>query len=131
MIVVIRRMQEDARHQQLPDQVEKLRAISLVKHLEKFNLQPEDYDKVYEQALLIYNTQEGTELFGINHFIKAAIALTQKPKQNVEFVKPEEKVRVKCNWCKDSRIEYHFENGEIKGLAKGKNGKLKRCTHCR
>jgi hypothetical protein len=130
MVAVIARRTEDAGHRPLPKEVARFRAKSYVSHMNALGISPNDYDRVYEVAVVIYNAEENKGPFGVDHLIKAARTFNETNTKYVVFNRPQRTALVSCSTCQGSKLSYKMDGAKIVGLNRDEDGRILACQDC-
>lgn len=131
MKFILTRRQEEAGFQPLEAKVLGFRAYGYSSHLLNLGINPEDFEYIYELAVIIYNATPPEGPFGVDHLIQAAKRFKESKKEYVTFSRPETKGISSCTTCQGSKIEFIYREGKVVGMARDENGTVKKCPDCK
>lgn len=128
MASFIVRRSEDSLQKQPEPLIARARCISYEKHLTNMGVHPQDYDKVYELAVQIYNETSIQGPFGIDYIIQGVRRFTEKKVKPVVF-KLEKVERHDCSFCNGTGIKFDSLGKIVYEEVNGKK-KVQKCEEC-
>lgn len=128
---VLMRRTEDSGQRHLDDTIMTLRAASYVKHMEASGVSPEDYNAVYEAAVVIYNSREVKGPFSVDYMVQAAQQMSEVQIGIKTYERPKNAGLVSCTTCQGSKISYKMDGTKIIGINKSEDGKVLPCEDCK
>lgn len=126
-VFIIRRI-EDSQVRYPAPEILRGRAESYEQHLSNMEINPADYNKVYELALQYYNENEIKGPFGIDEIIQGAKRFQTQNVPVPYFVK-EEKQKITCDTCHGTGLRFDDLGKIIYEETEGKKKALK-CEDC-
>lgn len=131
MTTLINLRQEEMGFKPLPEEIEMMRAMSFVKRMSQMKIDLAHYEKVFDMAIIMYNKEDKTGPFGVDHLIKAAMRFNQLKVEERVFVKPTKALpSFKCPSCKGSKISYKRDGDKIVGINYEAGNIPAKCEEC-